>query len=383
DTKVDRNKDVEDSSLKSNDPNNIIYSDNRTLNDDEKNLETRDLAYNDSINPMVASSVSTYDDPSLPCMTFRYWVLSTLFTALGAAISVFYYFRPSRILFSILFVILASYILGKWMEKILPNRIFRIINWEFNLNPGPFNYKEHVCIGAAASAGGVLAYAVDIIAVQELFYNIKVDFLIGFLLLISSQMLGYGLAGFVRKYLVYPANMIWPQSLVYATMYNTLHGNIFETNKKIRFFYIAFASMLVWQFIPEYLFLWLTSISILCLVAPGNNVAKLLGSGYRGAGVLDFTLNWNSIDAQKFPFLSTHSFDKFGKTALNVTAYNNYSPVYISTAFAVVYGYNFAQFTAVIVHVLLFHGKEIWSHYKQTREEELDDIHCKLMSVYP
>ncbi|RIB17097.1 OPT oligopeptide transporter protein, partial [Gigaspora rosea] len=377
--------------------------------------------------------VNTNDDPTLTCLTFRFWVLSTFFTALGAVVSVFGYFRSNILFYSIFFVILVSYIMGKWMEKIFPNKKFCIKNWEFNLNPGPFNYKEHVCIAAAAAAGAVNAYHVEIIVVQELFYNTRVNFLVGFMLLISLQMIGYGLAGFARKYLVRPANMIWPQALVYASIYNTLHGNASQTNDKIRFFTIVFISIFVWQFIPEYIFPWLAGASVLCLIDPNNNVVKILGSVYRGAGILSFSLDWNAIgeifplytpwwsqvncyigivlsiwiigpllyfnnvfDAQKFPFLSTSSFDKNGHKynqtriidpatgTLDVAAYENYSPVYLSATMAANFSYYFMQFPATIYHFILFSGREVWNRYKKTREEEEEnDIHCKMMNVYP
>ncbi|RIB16524.1 OPT family small oligopeptide transporter [Gigaspora rosea] len=414
---------------------NLVHNDaNEKTNteiiyDEEKNIDKESQV--GSVLDLVSAAVSTNDDPSLPCLTFRFWVLSTFFTVLGAAISVFYYFRANVLLYSIFFVILASYIGGKWLEKILPTKKFRIRNWEFSLNPGPFNYKEHACIAAAANAGGVAAYAVDIISIQELFYDTKVNFLVGFFLLISTQMIGYGLAGFVRKFLVRPINMIWPQALVFATLYNTLHGNTTETKDRVRFFYIAFISIFVWQFVPQYIFPWLSSAAILCLIAPNSDIIKTLGSAYRGAGILTFSFDWNAIgsmnplytpwwsqannffgvilsawvigpllyyynvfDAQKFPFMSTHSFDKDGHTynqtriiksgELDITEYTNYSPVYMSAIFAVCYGYFFLQLPATIVHVALFHGKEIWNRYKKTREEEdKEDTHCKMMSAYP
>ncbi|RIB14300.1 oligopeptide transporter 6-like protein [Gigaspora rosea] len=405
------------------------YFSNEKIHDEEKSIEVESEV--DSAVDLVATAVSTNDDPNLPCLTFRFWVLSTVFTMLGAGISVFYYFRANVLLYSIFFVILASYIAGKWLEKILPTKNFRIRNWEFSLNPGPFNYKEHACVAAAANAGGVAAYAVDIISIQELFYDTKVNFIVGFLLMVSTQMLGYGLAGFLRKHLVRPINMIWPQALVFSTLYNTLHGNSTETRDRIRFFYIAFISIFAWQFVPQYIFPWLSSAAILCLMAPNSNIVKTLGSAYRGAGVLNFSFDWNAIgsmnplytpwwsqvnnffgmilavwvigpllyfnnvfDALKFPFMSTHSFDKDGNTynqtrvissgELDITAYENYSPVYMSALFAMCYGYYFAQFPATIVHVALYHGKEIWNRYKKTREEEEnEDIHCKMMSIYP
>ncbi|KAF0420508.1 opt family small oligopeptide transporter [Gigaspora margarita] len=395
----------------------------------EKNIEIE--SQDGSEVELISAAVSTNDDPSLPCLTFRFWVLSTFFTALGASISVFYYFRANVLLYSILFVILASFIAGRFLEKILPTKNFHIRRWRFSINPGKFNYKEHVCVGASATAGGVAAYALEIISIQELFYNTKINFLVGFMLLISTQMIGYGMAGFVRKYLVRPTNMIWPRSLVFVAMYNTLHRNNTEAEDKIRFFYIAFILIFIWQFIPQYMFPWLVSAAILCLISPNNNVVKTLGSAYRGAGLLVFSFDWNAIgtidplytpwwsqvnnfiglilsiwviapllyyynvfNAQKFPFTSTHSFDKDGNVynqtrviksgELDITEYENYSPVFMSTILALSYGCNFMQLPSTIVHVALFHGKGIWNQYKKTRkEEERDDIHCNMMSIYP
>ncbi|KAG9294530.1 hypothetical protein G9A89_008641 [Geosiphon pyriformis] len=330
--------------------------------------------------PMVAAAVSTKDDPTLPCMTFRFWILST----------------------------------------------------------------EHVCIAVATGAGGGSAYATvikklskskiieDIIAIQELFYNQEVNFVKGILLLISTQMLGYGLAGFLRKYLVRPANMIWPSNLVFASMYSTLHGNAEETREKLRFFMIAFSFIFVWQFVPQYMFTWLTSMAVLCLLSPANSTMKKLGSGYHGVGILDFTLDWNAIgqsgplftpwfasanwyfgviagawviapllyfndvlNAKKFPFLATYSLDKNGQRynqtavidsntgTLNLTAYEELGPVYLSVTFAAGYFWSFIAFAAAISHVLLFYGDEIWQRFKSSRSEEGEDIHSKLMRRYP
>ncbi|CAG8491960.1 2461_t:CDS:10 [Ambispora leptoticha] len=360
--------------------------------------------------PMVAAAVSTYDDPKLSCLTFRFWVLSTFFTALGAALSEFYYFRPTNSVFSLFFVLFMSYVLGRWMARILPNKNYSIGGWQFNLNPGPFNVKEHVCIYVATNAGGITAYAMDIIAIQELFYNQHVGFFVGMLLLISTQMLGYGLAGFLRKYLVRPANMIWPSNLVFTSMFNTLHGN----------------------FVPQYMFTWLTSMALLCLAAPANATLKNLGSGYHGVGILNFSLDWNTVgqwgplftpwfasvnfyvgvvlsawiitpllyyynvlEAKNFPFNSPHSFDKNGdrynQTAiidqqtgsLNITAYEEVGPIYLSASFANTYFWSFVGFTATVSHVALFYGEEIWTQFKASRSEEKEDIHTKMMKVYP
>ncbi|PKC61974.1 OPT superfamily oligopeptide transporter [Rhizophagus irregularis] len=278
------------------------------------------------------------------------------------------------------------------LARVLPTRKFQILRWSFSLNPGPFNIKEHVCIFVVTGAGGGSAYA-------TLFYHHSINFGQGFLLLMSTQIIGYGFAGFFRKYLVHPPSMIWPSNLVIASMYNTLHGS---------------------------------NMAILCIIALYSRLMKILGSGYHGVGNLNFTLDWNAIgqpgplyipwwaqvnyyggiiisvwivalllyhfnflEAQRFPFSSTLSLDKYGQKYnqtliidrttrfLNVTAYDNYSPVYLSATFAVNYLYSFISITAVMSHVFLFHGKDIWKRFKSSRDEKRHDIHSKLMSVYP
>ncbi|KAF9356624.1 hypothetical protein BGX26_004973, partial [Mortierella sp. AD094] len=75
---------------------------------------------------VVRATVGTVDDPSLPCFTFRMWVLSTVFVVMGAAISEYNFFRSNSAYFSIYFVQLASYFCGKAMAKCLPTREFEI-----------------------------------------------------------------------------------------------------------------------------------------------------------------------------------------------------------------------------------------------------------------
>ena len=60
----------------------------------------------------------------------------------------------------------------------------------------------------------------------------------------------------------------------------------------------------------------------------------------------------------------------------------NYSPLFLSTTFAMAYGLNFASIAAVISHIGLFHGREIWHRARATRGE-MDDIHTKMMKRYP
>lgn len=64
---------------------------------------------------------------------------------------------------------------------------------------------------------------------------------------------------------------------------------------------------------------------------------------------------------------------------LDPVAYAEYSPPYLSATFAFVYGLSFASMTAVLVHVYLWHGQDIWA---AVRGRQKLDIHGRLMRAY-
>lgn len=66
---------------------------------------------------------------------------------------------------------------------------------------------------------------------------------------------------------------------------------------------------------------------------------------------------------------------------LDIEKYRNYSPLFLSPTLALNYGLSFAALMASLVHVGLFHGKEIWYRYKAARNQE-PDIHLKLIKKY-
>ena len=70
-----------------------------------------------------------------------------------------------------------------------------------SLNPGPFNVKEHAIIVVMASVSFSVAYATDIILAQKVFYKQDFGILWQMLLVVSTQSLGYGIAGMMRRFL--------------------------------------------------------------------------------------------------------------------------------------------------------------------------------------
>ncbi|KAG9009284.1 hypothetical protein FRB90_008449 [Tulasnella sp. 427] len=66
----------------------------------------------------------------------------------------------------------------------------------------------------------------------------------------------------------------------------------------------------------------------------------------------------------------------------NVTAYEEYSPLYLPVTFAMTYLLAFMLSTALLVHTVLYFGPEVLRRLKD-KDDKDDDIHAKLMRSYP
>lgn len=178
---------------------------------------------NESPVEQVRLIVSPDDDPSLPVWTFRMWFLGLLSCALLSFVNTFFSYRTEPLIITMISVQVATLPIGRFMAKVLPQRTFRLGSWEFSLNPGPFNMKEHVLISIFANAGSAFgngaAYAVSIVDIIKAFYMRNISFLAGWILIITTQVLGYSWAGMMRKYVIDPAEMWWPSSLVQVSLF--------------------------------------------------------------------------------------------------------------------------------------------------------------------
>ncbi|KAI3601576.1 oligopeptide transporter [Moniliophthora roreri] len=166
--------------------------------------------------------ISLEDDPALPCFTFRMWHLGVGLSCFGAVLGRIFYFRPQTIFVSSLFLQVIAYILGIVMEVVLPGpkhenpRLKTTDNafWRF-INPGPFNLKEHV-VTIFFSTAGDSATAISIFAADELYYALKRNSGISIFTLTGSQLIGYGLGGLMRSFLVYPTYIVFPNLLSFC-----------------------------------------------------------------------------------------------------------------------------------------------------------------------
>ncbi|KAF8525148.1 OPT oligopeptide transporter [Hysterangium stoloniferum] len=397
-----------------------------------------DEEYDESPYPEVRAAVPTMDDPNMPINTFRTWFLGLLLSAIISGVNQFFNARTPGIFVTALIIQLIALPMGKGMEYILPT-------WKFTLripftsqkyvcsfNPGPFNIKEHVLITVMANVTAGGSYATDVIMVQRLDYNYH-NVAYELFLTISTQILGFSIAGFTRRYLVWPAAMIWPGALVNCALFTTLHKNYGRKERKHisreRFFLIAFLLSIVYYWIPGYLFTALSVFNWVCWIAPQNPVVNTLFGTSSGLGMGILTFDWSMITwigsplvtpwwtqanilvslvlffwiiapilyfknvfySKFLPMAAPVVFDNTGfpydisrivvDGVFSPELYQQYSPLYLPLAFAISYGLQFATFTATLVHVFLWYRKDIIQRFKRSLREERD-VHCRLMSVY-
>lgn len=359
----------------------------------------------------VALTVPVTDDPSLPVLTFRMWVLGSLSCALLSFLNQFFWYRTEPLSITAISAQIAVVPLGQLMAAKLPTRsFFKGTKFEFTMNPGPFNVKEHVLITIFANSGAGSVYAIHVVTVVKVFYRKHITFFVSLLVVMTTQVLGFGWAGIFRRYLVEPAAMWWPANLVQVSLFRALHEK--EVREKggmtrTQFFIVSFICSFAYYVFPGYLFQMLTSMSWICWIFPRSIIAQQIGSGLSGLGVGALGFDWSTISsylgsplaspwfatanvaagfalvmyvltplcywldlfkAKNFPIFSDDMFTEDGLvyniTAiidsnfhLDTAAYEREGQLYLSTFFAMTYGVGFAALSATIVHVMLFHGR--------------------------
>ncbi|KAF5934641.1 hypothetical protein HYC85_030812 [Camellia sinensis] len=165
---------------------------------------------------------------------------------------------------------------------------------------------------------------------------------------------------------------------------------------------------------------------------PNSILAQQLGSGLHGLGIGALGFDWSSIssylgsplaspwfatanialgfvlimyvmtpitywlnifNSKTFPIFSDGLFTSTGQD-YNISAivdpdfhidfevYEREGPLYLSISLAMTYALSFACLTATVVHVFLFHGRELWQQSKYAFQENKIDVHTKLMRKY-
>jgi OPT family oligopeptide transporter len=163
--------------------------------------------------------VQPTDDPSEYVDTIRAWTIGFIVCTVVGSMNVLLYEHYLAVSITSPVVQLIAYPMGTGWEKFMPNRKI----FGFELNPGPFNKKEHTLITMMAAAGTTISYSISILIAQQIFYGQVWGWGFQILLIMSTQAMGFGLAGVMRRFLIWPAAMvvsktsqvsctIWPDS---------------------------------------------------------------------------------------------------------------------------------------------------------------------------
>ncbi|KIR43930.1 OPT family small oligopeptide transporter [Cryptococcus deuterogattii 99/473] len=387
--------------------------------------------------PEVAACVPNTDDPSIPCNTVRAWILLTVFVILFAGINQFFGLRYPSLTIGYVVCQLLVFPIGRAWEK-LPKWVVPLGPFSFYLNPGKFTIKEHalivICVNLTASTAYAMGSLVAIIS--PIYWNRDFGAGFSFLYLLTTQALGFGLAGLARRWLVYPAALIWPSSLSSTVLFRALHEPQSRTPAngwtitRYRFFAYLTIGAFIWFWFPDYIWTSLSTFAFITWIVPHNQKVNTIFGMNSGLGLLPISFDWTQINYAGFPLttpfyitcnafavvvffylflspilyykniwyssylplLSSSTFDNTG-SSYNISRvvdknldfvlskYQEYSPMYISMSYSLSYGLSFAAVTSIVFYTYLYSGKEIWAKFKDTKHGG-EDIHKRLMNSY-
>lgn len=267
--------------------------------------------------PEIRAVTDPIDDPNIPIETIRAYILATMWTIIGAGVNEFFNRRKPAITLKAPMIQVMLYPCGKFLAKVLPDWGFTVRGTRHSLNPGPWTYKEQMFATIVFNVAIPFTYVSYNIFMQKLdvfFPTTWIDFGYQFLLMTSSQLLGFGLVSLVRRFCVYETRCIWPTLL--PTL--SLNRALLKPEKKevingwkisrYNFFLICFCGMFLYNWFPSYLFQALSTFSWITWIAPNNfNLATVCGEQY-GLGFNPWvTFDWNIVDynyALTIPFFS-------------------------------------------------------------------------------
>ncbi|KAF1967183.1 OPT family small oligopeptide transporter [Bimuria novae-zelandiae CBS 107.79] len=379
-------------------------------------------------------------DGGEPCNTVRAWILGMLFVTVASGVNMFLSMRSPAINFPNIVVLLVVYPFGVFWARVMPTRQFNTLGVKWTLNTGPFNVKEHAVITIMAGISINYAYSTNALLalLGKPFYNVKMSWGFQLLFTLSSQVIGIALAGLFRRFLVWPAAIIWPNQFSNSALLHAFHDHKpteVDANgwriSRMRLFLIVMGGMFVYYWFPGVIWQGLQVFAFITWIKPENVVVNQLFGGYTGLSLLPITFDWTYVSSylanpllapshahmntliglvvfviittlgisftntwygDYLPINTSTTFDNT-QAAYNVTSilgpnfsfdlekYKAYSPMFLAPTLALNYGLSFAALTAAIVHIILFHRKEIWYRFKEARNQQ-PDIHMKLMLKY-
>ncbi|KAK9465586.1 OPT oligopeptide transporter protein-domain-containing protein [Lipomyces arxii] len=411
-------------------------------------LEATTMKYH-SPYPEVRAICDPTDNPDLPCETFRAYFLGILWVAIGAFINELFSFRQPNLKLRSTTLQILLYPCGKLLQRLIPNWGLKLRGQRYSLNQGEWNMKEQMLttlmVNVGSGASNFMGYVLTM-QLKRFFNQNWVSFGFIFLLNFSTQFFGFGLAGLLRRWVVYPSKAMWPSLLPTLMLNRTLllpessrqtHG---WKISKYRFFFVIMAAMFVYFLLPGYAFTALSTFNWITWIQPNNKTLAIvtgstLGLGfnpwtsfdwavinysnplavpffstanrYAGmlvAGLIMIWLYWKNYNWSGYiPINSNTTYNNRGQAynasaiinddlTLNIDKYKAYSPPFISLGYQMFYGSEFALFTFTAVYIVLSEHRQISESFKgfvdsiknrnRSNYEQFDDPISRQMAKY-
>lgn len=251
----------------------------------------------------VRAVTDPYDDPSAPALTIRAYFLGLAWMCISTAVNTFFTPRQPGISLGTSLIQLLIYPCGLVFAKVIPDWGVTVYGKRHSLNPGAWSYKEQMLstiIVNIANGPGYIMNTYLVLKMPAFFGFPWVSFGFEMLLALSTQLLGLGYAGVLRRFVIYNIKCIWPGVLPTLALNRALILNQKKesingwTISRYRFFFVCFIIMFFYFWIPNSLFTALHAFNWMTWIAPNNfNLATITGF-YGGMGFNPIaTFDWN------------------------------------------------------------------------------------------
>jgi OPT family oligopeptide transporter len=228
--------------------------------------------------------------------------------------------------------------------------------------------------------------------------------------------------GILRRFLVWPTNIIWPQNLPFIAILRTLHerksiktelynGGVPNRNwrniliqNRLLFFSLIVLLTFIYQWFPLYIVPVLSVFSWICLINRKNYLLSQLtavrGLALGGGGL---TLDWSQVTMYLgsplivpgwaliniifgflliiwliVPIVYGANVRNLNSQPIGGIMFPGLTSMNLVTAFT-----SFACLPAVFVHTFLFHKSDLWNQFRTKNLNNMgNDMHARLMSLY-
>lgn len=164
------------------------------------------------------------DDPTLPCLTLRMWVIGIAFCLIGSGVNTLFTFRFPAVTLSQAAIQFLAYPVGKAWQYLLPDWGITVFGTRHSLNPGPFNYKENILIYILANLSFLTRLSADVLTEQRVFYGLSLGWGFEITITLATMLFGFCLAGLSRSIIIEPKGLVWPGVLGNTALNTALHA---------------------------------------------------------------------------------------------------------------------------------------------------------------